>query len=68
MGVRVKNGGGRGTLTLQAEASTSGSIAPVSMEARAKSRSYIRWKFSQNSGVIPNTLTPSPTSATHALG
>ena len=32
---------------------TSGSMALVSVEARAMSRSYIRWRFSQNSGLVP---------------
>ena len=46
--------------TRQSEDSTSGSIAPVSVEARASSRSYMRWRFSQNSGVIPNVQASSP--------
>ena len=44
------------TLIPQPEASTSGSIAPVSVEERATSRSYMRWRFSQNSGVMLSAL------------
>ena len=47
-----------GDLVLQAEASTRRSIAPVSVEARARSRSYIRWRFSQNSGDISSESPP----------
>ena len=38
--------------TSHAVASTSGSIHLVSVEARATSRSYIRWRFIQNSALI----------------
>ena len=40
----------------QADASTSGTMSSRLVLARAVSRSYMRWRLSQNSGVVPRAF------------